>query len=144
MPARRTHFLLATLAIYTTVWAAEKADFGKRKVEAPTKNVLTESAGLPAPPRFTVNSETLKKPRLDVGKGRIERATERLLVDGAQALRQSVAKTGSATPAFENPKVEPGKVRWHTNFDAARAASGKSLKPVLLFQMMGNLDDRFC
>lgn len=51
-----------------------------------------------------------------------------------------------ATPAsaFINPKVEPGKVRWHKTFaDACRAAQ-QSGKPVLLFQMMGNLDERFC
>ncbi len=46
--------------------------------------------------------------------------------------------------AFDNPKVAPGKVRWHADFAAACAASKESGKPVLLFQLMGNLDDRFC
>ena len=46
--------------------------------------------------------------------------------------------------SFVNPKVEPGKVRWHRDFAAACKAAEKSGKPVLLFQMMGKLDDRFC
>ncbi len=43
-----------------------------------------------------------------------------------------------------NPKVAPGKVRWHADFAAARAAARDSGKPVLLFQMMGKLDEQFC
>ncbi len=41
-------------------------------------------------------------------------------------------------------KVEPGKVRWHKAIQTAMDASKQSGKPVLLFQMMGRLDDRFC
>jgi hypothetical protein len=52
--------------------------------------------------------------------------------------------TAPASPAFANPKVEPGKVKWHTDFDTACKAAAKSGKPVLLFQMMGKLDDQFC
>ena len=47
-------------------------------------------------------------------------------------------------PEFVNPKVEPGKVVWHASFADACEAARKSGKPVLLFQMMGKLDDRFC
>ena len=43
-----------------------------------------------------------------------------------------------------NPKVEPGKVTWHATFATACAAAKKSGKPVVLFQMMGKLDDQFC
>src|SRR6266849_4336251 len=56
----------------------------------------------------------------DVGKNGIEEPTERVL---------------AASTAFVNPKVEPGKVRWHADFAAARTAAAKSGKPVLLFQM---------
>ena len=59
-----------------------------------------------------------------------------------------IVKTSSAVEdkdtAFVNPKVEPGSVKWHGTFDEACEASAKSRKPVLLFQMMGNLDERFC
>jgi hypothetical protein len=50
----------------------------------------------------------------------------------------------AATAAETNPKVQPGLVRWHTDFAAACAAAKDSRKPVLLFQMMGRLDQRFC
>jgi hypothetical protein len=80
---------------------------------------------------------TGKKLRLDVGKSVVERPTEQLLASAATA-------GNGATPVFVNPKVEPGKVKWHANFAAARAASAKSGKPVLLFQLLGQLDDQFC
>jgi len=54
------------------------------------------------------------------------------------------AETEETAETFVNPKVEPGKVRWHADFAAACAAAEQSGKPVLLFQMMGKLDDRFC
>jgi len=74
-----------------------------------------------------------RPPVVDLGKGKIELPTKQLL-----------AKQTVPAPAFDNPKVEPGKVRWHKTFAAACAAAQKSGKPVLLFQMMGKLDERFC
>jgi len=65
---------------------------------------------------------------------RIELPTARLVGRG----------TAPAAAESANPKVEPGKVGWHPSFAAACDASRKSGKPVLLFQMMGKLDDRFC
>jgi len=57
---------------------------------------------------------------------------------------QTVAAALLNAEKFVNPKVEPGKVRWHKTFADACAAAKKSGKPVLLFQMMGKLDERFC
>ncbi len=54
------------------------------------------------------------------------------------------APAAPAKEEFVNPKVEPGKVKWHADFDTACKAAAKSGKPVLLFQMMGKLDDQFC
>jgi hypothetical protein len=76
--------------------------------------------------------------RRDFGKSVIEVPTKQLLA------AQTVPAAVPSGPAFVNPKVEPGKVRWHKDFDAACQAAKKSGKPVLLFQMMGKLDDRFC
>jgi hypothetical protein len=45
---------------------------------------------------------------------------------------------------FVNPQVEPGKVRWHADFAAACAAAARSKKPVLLFHLLGRLDQQFC
>jgi hypothetical protein len=78
-----------------------------------------------------------KPPRADRTKMvRIEKPT-----------RQIVARNSATIPAAadpSNPKVEPGLVKWHPTFAAACDASHKSGKPVLLFQMMGKLDDKFC
>ena len=51
---------------------------------------------------------------------------------------------GAEEESFHNPKVTPGKVHWHSDMEIACRASRKSGKPVLLFQMMGRLDDQFC
>jgi hypothetical protein len=41
-------------------------------------------------------------------------------------------------------EVRPGLVHWLPNFEVACGASAQSGKPVLLFQMMGNLNEEFC
>jgi hypothetical protein len=74
----------------------------------------------------------------DFGKSVIEVPTKQLLA------AQTVPAAVSPGPEFVNPKVEPGKVHWHKDLDSACHAAKKSGKPVLLFQMMGKLDDRFC
>ena len=71
----------------------------------------------------------------DVGKAAIELPSKGLLTQSQPALP-------ATTPA--GPKVMPGKVRWHADFAAACAAAKTSGKPVLLFHLMGKLDDRFC
>lgn len=39
--------------------------------------------------------------------------------------------------------AEPA-VRWHEDYDAALLAAEKSRKPVLLFQLLGRLDEELC
>jgi hypothetical protein len=55
--------------------------------------------------------------------------------------KKLIAAAPAAAPA--NPAVKPGDVTWHPSFAAARAAAQKSGKPVLLFQMLGRLDQEF-
>jgi hypothetical protein len=78
-------------------------------------------------------------PAFDRPKSFIEGPTQRLL-----ARQTDVEAIRAAQPGFVNPKVEAGKVRWHKTFADACTAARKSGKPVLLFQMMGQLDERFC
>ena len=56
------------------------------------------------------------------------------------------ARSGNTAMAMpvDNPKVGAGQVIWHPSFAAACDASRVSRKPVLLFQMMGKLDEQFC
>jgi hypothetical protein len=74
----------------------------------------------------------------DPAKFRVEKPAQNLIA----------AKTGATADAkggaFVNPKVQPGKVKWHADYETACKASKQSGKPVLLFQMMGKLDDKFC
>jgi hypothetical protein len=74
----------------------------------------------------------------DLSKVEVESPTEKVLAE------RTAPSTSPPDPEFTNPKAEPGKVRWHKTFAAACAAARRSGKPVLLFQMMGKLDDRFC
>jgi hypothetical protein len=94
--------------------------FAAERAAAPAAN--------PNPARGGVN--------LDRPKRVIERPTEALLAGGAPA--------AAGDKAFVNPKVQPGKVRWHADLDAACRAARASGKPVLLFHMMGRLDEKFC
>ena len=55
-------------------------------------------------------------------------------------------QSAAAAPgkAFVNARVAPGNVHWHATLADACRAAGKSGKPVLLFHMMGKLDEKFC
>jgi hypothetical protein len=69
-----------------------------------------------------------------------------LTLTGGDSPRGSEPSRSSPTAAGEpaNPRTRPGLVRWHEDFAAACAAARRSGKPVLLFQMMGRLDQKFC
>ena len=68
----------------------------------------------------------------DFGKRLVERPIETAL------------RAAEASEAPASRKVAPGLVRWHGDFDTACAAARRSGKPVLLFQLLGRLDDELC
>lgn len=93
---------------------------------------------------------------VDVGKSFSESPLENALVDmtdavaaGQAGIRHDVAKSLVEAPVERllappvNPAVAPGLVTWHANFETACAASEESGKPVFLFHLLGNLDQRF-
>ena len=124
---------LASVAVLASAFAVAQA---QQKAEAPVRadrGKYIAEGGAKAVVAAPV-------PDLDIRKGKIERPTETVL---AKALAYAAAKE-NADQAFVNPKVPPGKVTWHADFAAACQASAKSGRPVLLFQMMGKLDDKFC
>jgi hypothetical protein len=117
--------------------------------------VLTATTAVGTEP---VQRNTPKKPALDVGKFRVEAPTKDLVKRTAPRDRTKrvvelptkrivqVASPASARPQAnksDNPRVSPGKVRWAGDYAAALAASKKSGKPVLLFQLLGQLDHKF-
>lgn len=77
------------------------------------------------------------KRRVDIPKMMVQSPLKRLV----QAAKPT-DDTASTVPST-NPKVEAGKVKWHTSFDAAKVAAQQSGKPILLFQLLGRLDNRF-
>ena len=93
-------------------------------IEPATKTLLRASA-TPAPAARPASSDPTK-------------------VKAVEPRVKAVVAELSAPAASDNPKVEPGKVHWHPSFAAACVAAQKSGKPVLLFHMMGKLDDQFC
>ncbi len=129
--------LSLSLVVLTVLSAAKLAPADERPAADPTKKRVVEKPVNDIVKQSAVQPKVDKpKVRLDVTKGfRVEAPIKRLV--------EKAPETGHTTVA-DNPRVEPGKVRWHGSLDEARQASVKSNKPVLLFQMMGNLDDRFC
>ena len=70
-----------------------------------------------------------------------------MLLSGACAPPEEAAPKAAepretAVPA--NPRAAPGLVRWHESVDAAQAAARVSGRPLLVFQLLGRLDDEFC
>ena len=51
-------------------------------------------------------------------------------------------KTGLGLPVFED--LGPSTVAWHADLAAARTAAAESGRPILLFQLLGRLDEEFC
>lgn len=66
------------------------------------------------------------------------------IVGGDPGGRDASLQAGPTIDPEANPRVRPGLVPWRRDFNAACAASRTSGKPVLHFQMMGKLDERFC
>jgi hypothetical protein len=66
-----------------------------------------------------------------------------LAMTAAASLAQPPTAPAPRPAETDNPTVEPGKVKWHKSFADAKAAAADSGKPILLFQMMGRLDQQF-
>ena len=56
---------------------------------------------------------------------------------------QSQGRGRDELPALAEACSE-GLVRWHGSREAALAAARESGRPVMLFQMLGRLDEEFC
>lgn len=106
------------------------------------KTLLLASGGLAGVALLATSTVAFaQQKQADLTKYTAEIGTKTVVASPARS--ESVHKEAT-TNDFVNPKVEPGKVRWHKDLAAACAASAKTGKPVLLFQMMGKLDDQFC
>ena len=94
----------------------------KGAVEGTIKNIISvKSAPLSALDALRPEAEV--QPRLKPGSGVQSSTTENRL---------------------EGKHVQPGLVNWSTDTKTAFRNARKSKKPVLIFQMIGRLDDEFC
>jgi hypothetical protein len=118
-------------------------DVRKMVIQGPVKRAIARAVA-PAGEEQPV-AEAPAPPALRETKADIEGPVKQAIVKATDA-------GPPANPALEeevlsakddNPKVAPGMVRWHDDFAAACKAAETSGKPVLLFQMLGQLDQRF-
>ncbi len=116
------------------------------KVKKPKQADLTKSLVIEVPARNLANYRrlALPAPTLPVPPKIDQTKRDTIELPTRKVVNSSAKKTSDKAAKLKNPKVAPGAVRWHADFEAACDASRKSGKPVLLFQMMGNLDDQFC
>ena len=115
-------------------------DMSKGRIEMPVKSLFIE--------KFKAQPDAGQEPSTAV---RAVPSPALLLTKNPVPGRVKVALPSKTLGTSQKPalkpqqeKVEPGKVRWHKAIQTAMDASRRSGKPVLLFQMMGHLDDRFC
>ena len=81
--------------------------------------------------KSAANAAPARPPRMDASKMARETPVEGLL-EGAAPARDT------------GPEVAPGAVHWHADLARAQEAARASGRPVLLFQLLGKLDDAFC
>ena len=100
-------------------------------------------AGLLSIPGSVVSDDDSSQPAVPKYESKlaIESPSEKLV---ATALPAELSKSTPPTPDRHPIAAVPGKVDWLADFDAACRASRDSGKPVLLFQLMGRLDEVFC
>ena len=112
-----------------------RLDLSKGKIEMPLEQLVEHVTPL--------NAEPAGQPR-DVeeqSRALMESSLEELVDRARQASLGETAAAGVASDA--NPACQPGLVQWHETFGQACAASRQSGKPVMLFQLLGRLDQRF-
>ena len=146
----KTQYFLATIAGYYFLALASIAipcsaqELSKSLIEGPLE-ALVESAIEDLEKDADVKTNLAKLPQWllkkepDFSKFMIE-ATVESLVEKVTLSEPSELDTFTKD---DNPDCEPGLVSWHVDFEAACAASGNSGKPVMLFQLLGRLDQRF-
>jgi hypothetical protein len=110
----------------------------KGRIERPLETSLFRHAPIPivqvAPP----------------SKGFIERPLETSLMKTLNPLPYAsrMSTDSKSSLLYAEPRagktVQPGLVNWQNDFAAAVAKASQTNRPVLLFQMMGKLNDEFC
>lgn len=116
------------------------ADFTyKNIIERPLKSKLGDQKQKSFADHSKVILEApLKSALVDLGQFDELKAAANLKISETKS-----PKAQAAAKDKNNPTVKPGDVKWHKDFQAACVASASSGKPVLHFQLLGKLDQRF-
>ena len=112
-----------------------KRDFGKYVVEAKPRLWVAGAAPKPATDESKRDVEVLPETIVNKAADKAAKPKKQLSPPSARGER------AKAVAAMK--KVSPGKVRWHADFKTAKAKSAKSKRPVLLFQLLGQMDEEF-
>jgi hypothetical protein len=119
-----------------------EADFTKRRlVERPTEELVAELS--PAEEQAAAPAPHARPAPADRTKRLVVEPAVEAVVRGTQPLSVKAAAEPGGAAADDNPRVEPGKVKWHGDVAAAIAAAKASGKPLLVFHLLGQLDQRF-
>jgi hypothetical protein len=120
-----------------------------RKVVAPkipqSSNAFTNGASASSALRNTASESNASESNASESTPSESNALERDAL-GYSALANTTSTKNRSTNSvpIANKNVLPGLVTWRKDFATACSLSQRSGKPVLLFQMMGKLDDEFC
>ena len=163
---------LGTETLVATKPTFGPADFAKQVIEAPLKDGIVKAIpkaiaiaipkAIPKGRAIAPLSELLDPKSLvlrlpyDVGKASSPNADRsKLKIEAPLKLQvapvpvayfkddEKQADGSKTVVESDNPRVKPGKVSWHKDFETACIASEISDKPVLHFQLLGQLDKRF-
>ncbi len=116
-------------------------DASKLGIELPLKKLLRNSTEMPRPTERILNG--LFNPELVAVRPRAVPPAEAAVPTGPRAVLAAERAVPPAAGQY-GCKVPAGRVNWHADFNKALMSAKVSRKPVLLFQMMGKLDDEFC
>ncbi|HIA51152.1 MAG TPA: hypothetical protein EYN91_03555 [Candidatus Melainabacteria bacterium] len=148
--SRRASDTLALIAVFTGTIASlpalaqsdgskrtvEMRDMSKGRIEMPLKGLFLDRFKAPVSKlEPAVTAKSVSTPAKEVSTPAKEVSSP---------AKDVPARAHKPALKPQQEKVAPGKVHWHRAIQTAMDASKQSGKPVLLFQMMGHLDDRFC
>lgn len=148
--SRRASDTLALIAVFTGTIASlpalaqsdgskrtvEMRDMSKGRIEMPVKGLFLDRFKAPVSKlEPAVTAKSVSTPAKEVSSS---------AKDVSSPAKDVPARAHKPALKPQQEKVAPGKVHWHRAIQTAMDASKQSGKPVLLFQMMGHLDDRFC
>jgi hypothetical protein len=155
--SRRASDTLALIAVFTGTIASlpalaqsdgskrtvEMRDMSKGRIEMPVKGLFLDRFKAPVSKlEPAVTAKSVSTPAKEVSSPAKEVSSP--AKDVSSPAKDVPARAHKPALKPQQEKVAPGKVHWHRAIQTAMDASKQSGKPVLLFQMMGHLDDRFC